>query len=142
MKSTKYLWLKLIGWALLCHIILISLSFIEVFIYSIIVNPGQEESIYTEHATKSAPYVAIILGIFLFYLVARFLAKKTSPKRLLIALALPVLYVVIDLAILIPFGVDWGEHFMVFILSFGTKLIFAMIGAFSVRVPDDKTTIL
>ena len=72
-KANRALWLKLIGWAILSHIILIAISFIEVFIYSIIVNPGQEESVYNEHAAQSAPYVAIIFGFLFSSLLPDFL---------------------------------------------------------------------
>ncbi|MEO1030961.1 MAG: hypothetical protein AAFX55_06135 [Bacteroidota bacterium] len=132
-KNNLSLWIKLFGWSILCHIILVAISFIEVFIYSIIINPGQEEAVYSEHATKSAPIIAVVFGIILFFYLARILAKKRPEKRLLIALALPFFYVIIDLMILIPMDVDWGNHYLVFILSFGTKLLAAVAGAYAIK---------
>ena len=122
-KSNWTFWPKLIGWAVLTHIILITISFIEVFIYSIIINPGQEESVYNEHAARSAPYIAVIFGVFLFFFLVRFLVKKQPHKRMLIALSLPILYIIIDLMILIPMGIDWEKHYLVFILSFGDQAL-------------------
>ncbi|MEM7087435.1 MAG: hypothetical protein AAF489_14710 [Bacteroidota bacterium] len=138
-KNNKALWLKLIGWAVLVHVILITISFIEVFIYSMIINPGQDQSVYNDHTAKSAPIVAIVFGIILFFLVARLLAKKRSDKRTFIGLMLAIFYIIIDLLVLIPFGVDWGKHYLVFILSFGTKLLAGFAGAYTIKVASSTS---
>ncbi len=126
------MWLKIIGWAILIHIILITLSFIEVFIYSILINPGQDQSVYDSHAQLSAPYISIILGIPLFYIVARRMAKKHPGLEIRIAIWLAFSYMVLDFLILIPFQIDWSSHWWIFLLSFGTKLFAAHWGARSV----------
>lgn len=128
MSFNKTIILKTIVWAIISHVILIALSFVEVFIYSILINPGQEESVYSDHASVSAPYVAIIGGIFLFLFIARRLAKKHPEEKKLIWIALPTFYVIFDLMILIPYGVDWGDHWLAFSLSFGTKFLSAFVG--------------
>ena len=128
-KSQKMPWLKLVGWAFLTHIILFSLSYLEVFLYSILINPGQQQAVYEQHALVSAPYVAIILGIPLFYLVARWLAKGYAGLELQIGIWLAILYIILDLIILIPLQVDWSAHWWIFLLSFLTKLGAAYWGA-------------
>ena len=129
-KSTRSFWLRIIGWALLIHIILIALSFIEVFIYSAFINPGHDQAFYNAHAMQSAPYVAIIAGIPVFFFVARWFARKWPDKKISIALGLSMAYIVIDLLVLIPYGVDFGSHALVFFLSFGTKLLAAFAGVY------------
>lgn len=128
MSFNRSILLKTILWAVLSHVILVALSFLEVFIYSIVVNPGQEESVYTAHASVSAPYVSIFGGVFLFYFVARSLARRNRDQIRFIWISLPTFYVIFDLLILIPYGVDWGEHLTVFLISFGTKFLFAFLG--------------
>ncbi len=128
MSFNKSIILKTTLWAALSHVILIALSFLEVFIYSILINPGQEESVYSDHASVSAPYVAIIGGIVLFLFLARRLATKHPEAKRPIWILLPTFYVIFDLLILIPYGVDWGDHWVAFVLSFGTKFISAFIG--------------
>ncbi len=53
----KYIVLKLIGLALLTMITLVIISFLEVAVYSYLINPGQENSVYEAHAEFSAPFV-------------------------------------------------------------------------------------
>jgi len=127
------LWIKIIGWSVLIHIILIALSFLEVFIYSLLINPGQEESYYMKHAEQSAPYVSIIFGIVMFFLIARLLTKKRPHNWLVIGLALPIVYIVLDLIMLLPYEVNWGESYLIFIISFGTKALAGFIGARTAR---------
>lgn len=128
MSFNKSIVLKTILWAVASHVILIALSFLEVFLYSILINPGQEESVYSDHAAVSAPYVAIIGGIFLFIFIARRLAKKHPEQKKLIWISLPAFYVILDLLILLPYGVDWDDHWLSFSLSFGTKFLSAFLG--------------
>lgn len=46
----KFVVPKLIGLATLTMITLVVLSFIEVTVYSYLINPGQNESVYEAHA--------------------------------------------------------------------------------------------
>ncbi len=129
----KSLWFKIVGWAVFIHIILIALSILEVFIYSAIINPGQEQSFYDAHAMESAPVISVVFGIICFFFTTRFLAGKQPKKRLAVALALPIAYIVMDLIMLIPYGINCGEQYFVFILSFGSKILAAFAGAMTIR---------
>ena len=62
----KYRILKLIGLAILTMIILVGISFLEVAIYSYVINPGQDASVYDAHAMDSAPYISAIFGFIIF----------------------------------------------------------------------------
>ncbi len=127
---SKLPWLKIIGWAILIHIILIVISILEVFIYSQI-NSGHEHSFYEEHAKISGPYISIIFGFILFFFVARLLAKSRQDKKFIIALLLPFIYTILDFLMLHFSGVDWAEHFWIFTISFLFKTLGAVLGAFS-----------
>jgi len=67
----KYVILKLIGLAMLTMITLVIISFLEVAVYSYLINPGHEQSVYEAHANNSAPYISGIFGFIVFFLVAR-----------------------------------------------------------------------
>jgi hypothetical protein len=53
-------------------ITLVIISFIEVAVYSYLVNPEQEQSVYETHANSSAPFLSGIFGFIVFFLVARY----------------------------------------------------------------------
>ena len=72
----KFVIPKLIGLVLLTMITLVLISFAEVAVYSYLINPGQQESVYEAHANDSAPYISGIFGFIIFFLVARYWKKK------------------------------------------------------------------
>ncbi len=128
-RSIFLLWLRIIGWAILVHIMLIAFAFLEVFIYSLI-KPGLAEAQYTEHAKWSGPYISIFMGFILFFLIARRLSKIYANRRLIIGLTLPIIYTIIDFLILHFYGTDWTEHLVIFIISFLCKTMGSLLGAF------------
>ncbi len=130
--QSKFPWLRIILWAVLIHVILISISIFEVFLYSLL-NPGLDNSLYEEHAKFSAPYVSIIFGLFIFILVLRHLGKKRIQQRFKIALVLPIIYTIKDFAIVHMSGVNWDEHLIIFLISFLVKMAGAFIGAFTLN---------
>ena len=124
-------WLWLFIWALVLHVVLIGLSFLEVFIYSALIEPGKDQAFYEAHAAQSAPYVAIIAGFVLTFLVARMLTKKRTQDKILIGIMLVVAYIVIDIFLLMAVKVDWGEHFGIFLTSFATKILAGYLAGIS-----------
>jgi len=125
-------WLKIIGWAILIHIILIAISVLEVFIFSLF-KPDQENSFYTEHAELPGPYISIFFGFILFYLVARSLSKKITENKLFIALALPIIYTIMDFLMVNFSGVNWGEHILIFAISAIVKVSASFLGVYYKR---------
>lgn len=126
--TVKIPWLKIIGWAFLIHVILIASSFIEVFIYATLVNSGQEQADYEAHATKSAPYIAIILGFIILFFIARFLVKKYQGQGIRIGILLALAYVILDVILLLSASVDWSAHYISFGVSFSTKILAGYLG--------------
>jgi hypothetical protein len=61
--------------------------------------PGQPESHYSDHAKLSAPWVAGIVGGLQMYFFTYLYLRNHTTKRLLYALALPSMYLIIDLII-------------------------------------------
>lgn len=67
-----YLFFKLLGMAFLTMVILVIISFLEVAVYSYLVNPGHEMPVYEAHAQFTAPYISGIFGFIVFFLVLRY----------------------------------------------------------------------
>jgi len=129
-------WLKILGYAVLTHIILIALSFLTVFIYSLI-ELGHPESFYESFAMKSAPYVSAVGGfIFMYWFVTR-LAKEKKINPYIIGLGLPLLYEIIDLIMLAMMQTDWGEILDVVLISAGMKFLGAMIASYRISKLQD-----
>lgn len=129
-NKQKMPWLKLLLWGGLgIHIILIAVSFIEVAIYSLVINPGQAESFYTAHAQNTAPIISIIFGIIVFYILAKRISKNKPGIAKCIAVYLVIIYTIVDIAILTLSNAPWQEMKFVLLLSFITKLVSAYAGA-------------
>lgn len=133
----KYFWLKLIGMALALHIILILILILEVAVYSYLINPGKDEIFYTAHAEITGPWISGIFGaLFMFLLVKRYI-RKFSANILLYAIALPVVYMIIDQLILVSAGVNLIGHFMVFIIANGVKVLGSLAAYFIYKPKSD-----
>lgn len=128
-KITYKTWLTSTVWALIIHVILIVLSILEVFIYSLI-NPNHEDSFYREHAELTGPYISIFFGFFLFYFAAKYLSGKFNRNKLFIALSLPIIYTIMDFLMVHYSGVNWKEHITIFIISAIVKTLGSILGAF------------
>ena len=130
MKQSKF-WLKLIGVALLLHIVLILFSILEVAIYSYLIVPGKTEVFYKSHAEISGPWISGIFGsLFIFLLVRRFIKQNKGPF-LTYTIALPFIYIIIDMLMLLAFQINWKEHLPVFLLANGAKIICSLIAYYT-----------
>jgi hypothetical protein len=124
----KYMILKLIGLAFLTMVTLVIISFLEVAIYSYLINPGQEQSVYEAHAEVSAPYISGIFGFILFFLVARYWKKKKYPDVFQLVILFPVIYILVDIIIISAAGVKWSEFFVIFAMANTAKFLGSYLG--------------
>ena len=132
MKQNKF-WLKLIGVAFLLHIVLILVSILEVAIYSYLIVPGKNEAFYKSHAEISGPWISGIFGsLFIFLIVRRFI-KQNNGRYLTYTIALPFVYIIIDILMLLPFQINWKEHLPVFLLANGAKIISSLMSYYIYR---------
>ena len=125
----QYVVLKLIGLAILAMVILVIITFVEVAVYSYLINPGQEQSFYEAHAQISAPYVSGIFGFILFFLVARYWKKKGYEHVMRLALLFPLVYVLLDIIIITAAGVEWADFIAIFLLANAAKFLGGFLGA-------------
>lgn len=124
-----YLFLKLLGMAILAMTTLVIISFLEVAIYSYFVNPGHEMPVYEAHAQFSAPFVSGIGGFIFFFLVLRYWKKKGYEDLFQLSIFFPLTYVLLDLAILSSAsGIDWSSFIGIFALANGAKFLGSYLG--------------
>src|SRR5688500_15207854 len=110
----KYTVLKLIGLSLLTMITLVIISVLEVTLYSYVINPGKDVSVYEAHADFSAPFISGIFGFAIFFLVARYWKKKEYEDGFKLAILFPLTYVLLDiLVILLAAPAQWSYFMLI-----------------------------
>jgi len=124
----KYIILKLIGLVVLTMITLVMISFLEVAVYSYLINPGQEQSVYESHANSSAPYISGIFGFIVFFLVVRYWKKKEYPNVFKLAILYPLTYVLLDIIIITAAGVKWSDFILIFAMANAAKFLGSFLG--------------
>lgn len=124
----QYIILKLIGLAILTMITLVLISFLEVAVYSYLINPGQVESVYEAHANASAPYISGIFGFIIFFLVARYWKKKEYPNVFKLVILFPLIYVLLDIIIITAAGVKWSDFIFIFVIANTAKFLGSYFG--------------
>ena len=124
----KYVVLKLIGLAILTMITLVIISILEVAVYSYIINPGQDVSVYDAHAQSSAPYISGIFGFIIFFFIARYWKKKEYHNASKLIFLFPLTYLLIDIVIISLAGVKWSDFILIFILANGAKFLGSYLG--------------
>ena len=124
----QYMILKLIGLAILTMVTLVIISFLEVAVYSYLINPGQEQSVYEAHATSSAPYISGVFGFVVFFLIARYWNKKGFQNVFKLAMLFPLIYVLLDIIIISTFGVKWSDFILTFAIANSAKFLGSYLG--------------
>lgn len=124
----KLMILKLIGLSILTMITLVIISFIEVGVYSYLINPGQEQPVYEAHAELTAPYISGIFGFAVFFLIARYWKNKEYSNVLKLVILFPLIYVLLDIIIITTAGVKWADFFLIFASANTAKFLGSYLG--------------
>lgn len=124
----KYMVLKLIGLTILTMIILVIISFLEVGVYSFVINPGQEQSVYDAHVNVSAPYISCVFGFIAFFFVARHWKKKKYDNVSTLVILFPLIYVLVDSIIITAAGVKWADFILIFAIANSAKFLGSYLG--------------
>ena len=123
-------WLKLIGLAILLHIILIALTILEVAIYSYLIAPNKDEAFYKAHAQISAPWISGICGSLIIFLLVRNFIKKNDDRHLTYTIAFPLTYIAMDILMLLPLNINCSEHLPIFLMANGGKIAASFLSYF------------
>ena len=95
--------------------------------YGHLINPGQPRAHYTEHANASGPWFSIVVGIAIWFVVARWMGRKLGRGAVTVAVGMWVTYMVIELAIFAAVGSVLVKP--LFLVSWTTKLAAGVAGA-------------
>lgn len=136
----KYIVPKLIGLSLLTMITLVIISFLEVAVYSYLINPGQDASAYDAHAQVTAPYISGIFGFIVFFLIARYWTKKGFENVAKLVILFPLTYILMDTALITLAGVDWSDFLLIFILANTSKFLGSYLGYKLTKGPEATPT--
>jgi hypothetical protein len=92
--------LKALGVAIGILILNVAISFVVVFAYSLLVEPGHDQAYYEAAAQWIAPWSSVAFGWLLFLIAAYVLSRKPERNALAFALTAFAFYAAIDLAII------------------------------------------
>jgi hypothetical protein len=129
MTTTSIRWGVAAVATLLAHITLIALSIICVAVYSYTIHTGETQEFYNAFARVSGPWVSLIAGGPVFFLLARWIRRRAQPAAFATAMAMAGLYLVIDIAVMLSWPGDTGGALPFVIGGFALKLAGAWLGA-------------
>ncbi len=115
-------WPRILAAIVIAQVTLIAGAVGWVAIYSYLIAPGQPIAAYQAHAQVSGPWVSLILGVPVFFVLGRWLARHRPTAARASAIALGAGYVIIDLAILLAAAqgaIPWGMVAANYIVKLG-----------------------
>ena len=129
MTQTSIRWGLAAVAALLAEFTLIALSILCVAVYSYTIRTGETQEFYSAFAKASGPWVSLIAGGPVFFLLARWIRRRASSAALGTAMAMVGLYIAIEVAFLLLWPGDSGLTIPFVIGLFGLKAAGAWLGA-------------
>jgi hypothetical protein len=108
MTNTSIRWGLAVVATVLAQVTLIALSVMCVAVYSYAIRTGETQEFYSAFAQASGPWVSLIAGGPVFFLIARWIRRRAPAAALGTAMAMSGLYVAIEVAITLlwPGGAD------------------------------------
>jgi hypothetical protein len=86
---------------LLAELALIALSVACVAVYSYAIHTGESPEFYSAFARVSGPWVSLVTGAPVFYLIARWIRRRAPSAALGTAMAMVGLYLALEIAVLL-----------------------------------------
>lgn len=123
-------WLEIVGTAILIEILLILISIAEVFIWGFTQSGPPTDATAQAHAEAVGPFLSAIFGALLMYAAAWNFCRRDTEHRYLYAIALPTIYLLLDVAILLFYPVDWLHHFPVLLAANAPKFAGSLFATF------------
>ena len=129
MTTTSIRWGLAFVAALLAQITLIALSIICVAVYSYAIHTGETSEFYGEFAKVSGPWVSLIAGGPVFFLIARGIRRRVQSAAFGTSMAMAGLYLAIEIAVLLRWPGDASATLPFVIGGFVLKLAGAWLGS-------------
>ncbi len=129
MTTTSIRWGLAIVATVLAQITLIALSIICVAVYSYAIHTGETQEFYNAFAQVSAPWVSLIAGAPVFFLIARWIRRRARPTAFETAMAMAGLYLAVEIAVFLLWPGDTSGAVPFMIGGFVLKVAGAWLGA-------------
>ena len=129
MTNTSIRWGLAVAATLLAEVALIALSFIVVAVYSYAIHAGETQEFYEAFARASGPWVSLIAGGPVFFLIARWIRRRARSAALGTAMAMVASYFAIEIAVLLLWPGDSSGAIPFMVGGFVLKLAGAWLGA-------------
>jgi hypothetical protein len=129
MTNTSIRWGLAVVATLLAEIALIALSVICVAIYSYTIHTGETQEFYNAFARASGPWVSLIAGGPVFYLIARWIRRRAHSGAFETAMAMAGVYLAIEIAVILSWPGDASGVFPFMLGAFTIKVAGAWIGS-------------
>lgn len=121
-------WGAALGGMLLAEVGQIVAAFAWVALYSYLIHPGETPAFYQRYAEGAAPWVSIVAGTPIFYLVCRWIGSRVPSRAWPTAMALFGLFVLLDLALMLSAGTPSPRILAFVAASYLLKLLACHLG--------------
>ena len=101
MTNTPIRWGLAAAATLLAQVTLIALSILTVAVYSYAIRTGETQEFYNAFAQASGPWVSLMAGGPVFFLIARWIRRRSPGAAFGTAMAMSGLYLAIEFAIVL-----------------------------------------
>jgi hypothetical protein len=129
MTNTSIRWGLAVGTTLLAEVAMIALSVICVAVYSYTIRTGESQEFYNAFAQASGPWVSLITGGPVFYMIARWIRKRAQAPALATAMTMCGLYLAIEIAVILAWPGDTSGVMPFMIGGMAVKVAGAWLGA-------------
>ena len=106
MTNTSIRWGLAAVATLLAEVTLVALSIVSVAVYSYAIHTGETQEFYSAFARVSGPWVSLIAGGPVFFVIGRWIRRRAPAAALGTAMAMFGLYVAIEVAVLLLWSGD------------------------------------
>ena len=129
MTKTSIRWGLAAVATLMAQIALIVLSIICVAVYAYAIHTGETQEFYDAFARVSGPWVSLIAGGPVFFLIARWIRRRAPSAAFDTAMAMAGLYLAIEIAVFLLWPGDTSAAIPFAIGGFIVKVAGAWLGA-------------
>jgi hypothetical protein len=104
MRMRDIRWGAALGGMLVAEVGQIAATFAWVALYSYLVHPGETPAFYQHYAERSGPWVSVLAGTPIFYLVCRWIGSRNPARAWRTAMALFGFFLLLDGALMFSAG--------------------------------------
>jgi lipopolysaccharide export LptBFGC system permease protein LptF len=96
MKLRQISWWRAIAGALGAEVTLVTGAFAWVALYSHLIHPGKPVEFYRRYALGASPWVAVLVGVPLFYLAGRWIRARVPATAVATAMGMLGFYLLLE----------------------------------------------